>query len=181
MERLPPPDPADLTPPQRSVADTITKGPRGAVIGPLAVWLHKPEFAANAQALGQYCRFETLLPRRLSELAILVTAKVWSSEFEWQAHAPIALEGGLSSEVIEAIRTDAEPPFSGEDERVVAAFARAAQEGRGHISDEVYEDARRVLGEPALVDLVGILGYYCLISMTINVFGVPPQGPRQLT
>lgn len=180
MERLAPPDLSALTPEQQRVADAIASGPRGGVHGPLAIWLHRPEFAAAAQTLGRFCRYETLLPARLSELAILVTARVWSSEFEWVAHKREALKASLSPDVIEAIRTGAPPPFSGDDERVVAAFAHALHTERS-VSDALYAEARTVLGEAALVDLTAILGYYGLVSMTINVFQVPSEGTPELT
>ena len=113
---------------------------------------------------------------RLSELAILTTARVWSSEFEWSAHKPIALEAGLSPDIIEAIRTHQNPIFEHEDEAVVHAFSKTLHTDR-HIDDELYTRAVDVLGEAAVVDLTGILGYYTLISMTINVFEVhKPNG-----
>ena len=161
---------------QRQVHDTIISGPRGAVRGPLAVWLNRPELASCAQMLGRYCRFDTSLPPHLSELAILTTARVWSSEFEWAAHKPIALEAGLSPVIIEAIRTHQVPLFEHEDEAVVHAFSKTLHIER-HIDDALYSRTVEVLGETAVVDLTGILGYYTLISMTINVFEVPaPDG-----
>ena len=176
MPRIPALLPENMTDHQRQVHDTIVSGPRGAVRGPLAVWLNRPELASSAQALGRYCRFDTSLPPRLSELAILTTARYWNSEFEWSAHKPIALEAGLSPEIIEAIRTHQNPAFEHDDEAVVHAFSKALHADR-HIDDELYARAVDVLGEATVVDLTGILGYYTLISMTINVFEVPaPDG-----
>jgi 4-carboxymuconolactone decarboxylase len=163
----------DMTNHQRQVHDTIASGPRGAVRGPLAVWLNRPELASCAQLLGRYCRFDTSLPPHLSELAILTTARFWSSEFEWAAHKPIALEAGLSPDIIEAIRTHQEPLFEHEDESVVHTFSKTLHTER-HIKGNLYSRAVKTLGEAAVVDLTGILGYYTLISMTINVFEVPP-------
>ncbi len=176
MTRIAPVDPAAMSSRQREVHDAIASGPRGQVRGPLAVWLHRPDLADRAQALGRYCRYDSLLPPRLSELAILTIARIWGSEFEWQAHRKHALDGGLSAAVIEAIRTGAEPPFDAEDERVVHAFTRAAHLDR-RVSDALYAEAVATLGEPAVVDLVGVLGYYSLISLTINIFDVPPLDP----
>ena len=172
MTRIPILLPENMTDDQRQVHDTIVSGPRGAVRGPLAVWLNRPELASAAQALGRYCRFDTSLEPRLSELAILTTARVWSSEFEWSAHKPIALEAGLSPDVIEAIRTHQNPIFEHEDEAAVHAFSKTLHTDR-YINDELYARAVDALGEAGVVDLTGILGYYTLISMTINVFEVP--------
>lgn len=174
--RLRPPDPESLTPEQRAVRDAIASGPRGGVRGPLALWLHRPEMADRAQALGRWCRYDSALPPRLSELAILTTAAIWRSEYEWHAHRGPALAAGLSEEVIEAIRTGAEPSFPAEDEAATHAFARALHRERA-VPRPVYDRAKAALGEAALVDLVAILGYYTLISMTINAFEVAlPDG-----
>jgi 4-carboxymuconolactone decarboxylase len=172
MPRLPDIDVADLDEQQKRVHDAIAKGPRGKVEGPLRVWLNSPAFAERAQALGAFCRFGTSLPPRLSELAILVTGAYWRAGFEWFAHAPIALEAGLDPAAVEAIRTGAEPALGKADERAVYAFSRELLMER-RVSQATYELAERALGRTSLVDLVGILGYYGLISMTINAFEVP--------
>lgn len=176
MTRVPPLDPDSLSPEQRAVYDAISAGPRGSVRGPLAVWLQSPPLAQRAQELGAYCRFGSSLPPRLSELAILVTARHWRSAYEWHAHAPFAKRGGLSDAAIEAIRTATEPALAGEDERVVYRFASEMLRDRA-ISQPTFDEAQRVLGMRAVVDLVGVLGYYGLISMTINAFEIPlPPG-----
>lgn len=179
MARLAPPDPDRMDARQRDVCEAIRSGPRGGVRGPLALWLHRPELADRAQALGRYCRYDTLLAPRLSELAILTVARAWRAEYEWAAHAPIARAAGVPEAAIEAIRTGAEPAFENEDEAVVHAFARAAHQNR-RVPDALYARAVAALGTPAVVDLVGLLGYYALISLTLNVFEVePPEGaPR---
>ena len=176
MSRLPALPPEEMTPEQKQVHDAIVAGPRGAVQGPLAVWLHRPELAARAQALGEYCRYNSSLPNRLSELAILVTARQWSAEFEWFAHSQHAAAAGLSAEVIEAIRKGAIPEFDQADEKVVYEVATAIYRDR-RLPEDLYARALNVLGQDALVDLIGVLGYYALISMTINAFDVrPPAG-----
>ena len=179
--RIAAPDPALYSDAQRAVHEAIASGPRGGVRGPLAVWLHRPELAAAAQALGRYCRYETLLEPRLSELAIITVGRIWSSEYEWYAHKPIAIEAGISPAIVEAIRKGEPPVFEAEDEEIVHAFARAAHVDRA-VPDELYARAVECLGEAAVVDLVGILGYYALISLTINVFAVSPpaDAPHEL-
>lgn len=176
MSRIAPLDIGNLTEHQRTVYDAIASSPRGGVRGPLAVWLNRPEFADLAQSLGRYCRYDTLLPPRLSELAILVTARVWSAEFEWQAHKKIGLAAGISPTTVEAIRQGKTPEFDREDERVVYEFSLALQRDR-KVSQTLYDQAVTVLGEATIVDLTGLLGYYGLISMTINVFDVNPLNP----
>ena len=161
-----------LDPEQRAVYDSIAGGKRGIVQGPLRVWLQSPALADRAQALGAFCRYDTLLEPRLSELAILVTGAVWRSGFEWAVHAPIARDAGLSAEVVEAIRCGEAPAFEKEDETAVYAFARQLHETRT-VDDGAYANVVALLGTQGAVELVGLLGYYTLISMTINVFDVP--------
>ena len=171
--RLAPPDPATYDTHQQQIAEAIASGPRGSVRGPLAIWLHRPGLAGTAQALGEYCRYGTSLGPRLSELAILVTGRVFGSEYEWFAHKTHALNAGLPAATIEAIRQNRTPAFETEEEAVVHDVARAAHGGRT-IDDALYARAVEVLGTDRLVDLVGLLGYYTLISLTINIFGVTP-------
>ena len=174
MTRLP--VPAQLSAEQRTIHDRIASGPRGGVRGPLALWLHRPELADKAQALGRYCRYETCLPPRLSELAILTTARIWDAAYEWQAHLQPAREAGLSEEVIVALGEDKTPAFHNPDEGLVYSFTRELNLTKA-VSDDLYARTVAGLGPDATVDLVGVLGYYSLISMTIKAFDVlPPDG-----
>lgn len=177
-QRLSAPDPASYTPRQQEIHDAIASGPRGGVRGPLAVWLHRPELAARAQDLGRYCRYDTSLDARLSELAILITGRVFGSEYEWQVHKEHALKAGLEPDVVEAIRLNRRPDFSDAELEIVHDVARTAHERRD-VDDVLYAHAVAVLGEQRLVDLIGLLGYYALISLTINVFRIPPAGNRK--
>ena len=104
---------------QKQVYDVIAAGPRGNVRGPLAIWLHRVDLADKAQALGHYCRFNSSLAPRLSELAILTTARIWDATFEWQAHLSPALDAGLDPTVIDALAADKHPAFAAEDEALV--------------------------------------------------------------
>ena len=173
MTRLKPLDTGLMTDRQKQVYDAIISGPRGQVRGPLAVWLHRPELASKAQKLGQYCRYDSALPPRLSELAILTTARVWDAAFEWQAHVPHALAAGIEQAVVDALAADHDPDFSNDDEQLVYEFSRELNLTRG-VSDALYTRAIVILGEEGTVDLVGVLGYYALISMTIKAFDVDP-------
>lgn len=175
-ERPPVLDETALTPEQRKVFDAIRSGPRGVVEGPLRVWLQNPGLAEKAQALGAYCRFGTSLSPRLSELAILTVGAHWRSGFEWHVHHPIALKAGVPPQAAEAIRQGKDPVLDDPDDRVVHAFCRELLETR-QVSDVTYAAAIERLGQARVVDLVGVLGYYTLISMTINAFHVPvPPG-----
>jgi 4-carboxymuconolactone decarboxylase len=173
MQRIPPIDPERLDAEQRAVYDAIASGPRKGVRGPLAVWLHRPQLADRAQALGRYCRYDSSVAPRLSELAILLMGRHWLAEYEWAAHKPFALEAGLSPDIIDAIRDGREPAFVNRDEALIYAFMRQLHERRA-IDDALYAELAREIGQDGLVDLVGIAGYYTLISMTIKVFEVPP-------
>ena len=172
MPRIHDMDPAALDEEQKRVYDAILSGPRGRVEGPLRVWLTSPAFAERAQALGAYCRYGSSLPPRLSELAILVTGAHWRAGFEWFAHAPIAVEAGLEPPAVEAIRKGEEPSLTKDDEKAVYQFSRELITQR-RVAQATYDCAENALGRRAVVDLVGILGYYALISMTINAFEVP--------
>ena len=179
MSRAPHLDPEKLSPEQRKVYDTIVAGPRGRVVGPLRVWLQSPGLAEHAQALGAFCRFGTGLPPRLSELAILVTGAYWQAGFEWHSHVPIGLKAGLDASTIDAIRVGEPPNLTKSDEAAVYAFAKELLETR-KVSDATYQRAVTEVGLTATVELVGILGYYSLVSMTINAFEVPmPDGAPQ--
>ena len=169
--------PARMTDAQRRVHDAIASGPRGAVVGPLGVWLNSPGLAERAQALGQFARYDSALPLVQSELAILVTARIWSSGFEWSHHAPIALEAGLPEAAVAAIGRAERAGF--DDPALAAIFGFVVELQRDRtVTDATYRAAEAALGQVALVDLVGICGYYGLISMTINAFAVPQgEGP----
>jgi 4-carboxymuconolactone decarboxylase len=128
--------------------------------------------------LGQFARFDSSLSKDLSELAILVTARFWSSGFEWTHHAPIALAAGLPEAVVSAIALAQRPSFDCPKRQAV--FDCAVELHRDHvISDGSFAAGLAALGQVGMVDLVGICGYYTLISMTINAFEVPDgDGPQ---
>jgi 4-carboxymuconolactone decarboxylase len=179
ISRPPVLDEAKLTTDQRRIYDDIISGPRGIVEGPLRVWLTNPGLADRAQALGAYCRYGTRLPPRLSELAILVVGAHWRSGFEWHVHAPIAIKAGVPEDAVEAIRKGAAPHLADLEAQAVHAFASELVTRR-QVSEPTYRQAVSTLGLEAIVDLVGILGYYTLISMTINAFLVPvPAGATE--
>jgi len=164
---------SDLTIEQLEVHSAIASGPRGQVPAPLRIWLHSSEFAKRAQALGEFCRYGTSLPQSLSELAILVIGAYWQASYEWQVHAQAAREAGLSETIIRSLAQGQRPDDMSDEEAAVHDFASSLLHTR-NVPSDVFSAAVDVLGEVALVELVGILGYYTLISMTIQAFAVPP-------
>jgi 4-carboxymuconolactone decarboxylase len=168
-----------LTPAQRSLVDSIRSGPRGQatqIRGPFAVFLHSPEYGQRAQELGGYCRLKTKVPARLSEFAILVTAKLWRAQYEWFAHVPHAERAGVSAQTIKALRAGRVPKSAPKDERAVYDFIKELYR-RKRVGDKTYARLQALLGDDGMVEFVGILGYYVLIAMSLNVFRMgPPEG-----
>ena len=177
MARLLALDQAKMNKRQKEIYNDIISGPRGNVRGPLAVWLYRAELADKAQQLGRYCRYESSLSPRLSELAILTTARIWGAAFEWQAHVPHELAAGIDQDVVDAMAKDHDPDFSNDDEQLVYEFSRELNLTR-KVSDGLFERSISVLGEEGTVDLVGVWGYYALISMTIKAFDIDPITTR---
>ncbi|WP_246793247.1 carboxymuconolactone decarboxylase family protein [Burkholderia perseverans] len=180
--RLPSFDRSTATDAQRAVLDEILSGPRGNLDGPFLGWIHSPALAQHAQRLGAFCRYETGLPLRLSELAILTTAARWRSQAEWHIHHPIALQAGVPAAVAEAIRRGDAPAFDGgadSDDALVHRFATELYETQ-RVSDPTFEAARARFGHPVVINLVGLLGYYALVAMTLNVFGMRANGQQTL-
>jgi 4-carboxymuconolactone decarboxylase len=175
-------DEAHMNDSQRALLEAIRSGPRGKSVtsrGPFAVWLHAPEFGHLAQALGGHCRYHTSLAPRLSEFAILCTARLWKAQYEWFAHVPQAEKAGVKPKTIQALRAGREPASAPKDERAIYAFTRELYK-TNRVSDRAYKRVHAFLGDAGTVELVGILGYYALISMTLNVFRMMPPADAEL-
>ncbi|MGH8778341.1 carboxymuconolactone decarboxylase family protein [Paraburkholderia sp.] len=170
-DRLPHFDAAHATPEQRAVLDEILSGPRGNLNGPFLGWIHSPELAQHAQRLGAFCRYRTGLPLRLSELAILVTAARWQAQAEWTIHYPIALQAGVREEDAQAILAGKLPAFADADDALIYTFATELYDAK-RVSDSTYTRTVERFGHEATVNLVGLLGYYALVAMTLNVFNM---------
>jgi len=169
-------DEAHMNEAQHSLMDALRAGPRGKSItprGPFAVWLHAPEFGHLAQALGGHCRYKTALSPRLSEFAILCTARLWRAQYEWFAHEPMAEKAGVKPKTIADLRGGREPKSAPKDERAIYAFVQELYKTK-RVSDRSYKRLNAFLSDAAMVELVGILGYYSMISMTLNVFRMMP-------
>jgi len=157
----------DMTPAQRAAAQAIIDGPRGAVYGPFVPLLRSPELMEYAQRMGEYLRYRSAIGVRLSELAILVTARQWNQQVEWAIHAPIAAQVGIPASVIQAIAERRRPSDMLVDEAVVHDFCVELHEAKS-VSDRVYADALALFGEHGVVDLMGINGYYTFLAMVMN-------------
>lgn len=171
MARLELPDFASMTAEQREVHDEAAAGLRGRAPAPLAAWIRHPELARRAQRLGELMRYGSVLPPHLSELAILVTARHWASHYEWKVHKDAALKAGLPEAVIAAIAAGATPEFADPQAGMVYTVSTALLR-RHRLDDALYRAGIEVLGERGMVDLVGVLGYYGLVSMTLNCFEI---------
>ena len=176
MTRLPLPNDADLSPRQKEVIEMVKNGPRGGVRGPFGAWIRSPECAAIAQDLGAHVRFRSCLNDRVREVVICTTAASIRAQYEWFAHARIALEAGVSSATLEAIRTGGTPDDAPEDETMAHAFTTELLNTK-RISDASFSKAVDMFGEEGLVEIVGACGYYTLVGLTLNVAAVPlPDG-----
>ncbi|MFI4995370.1 MAG: carboxymuconolactone decarboxylase family protein [Hyphomicrobiales bacterium] len=159
----------------RVVEDAIA-GKRGTAPPPLMAWLASPELAQRAQKLGEFVRYDTSLPPPLSELAILVTARFWTSHYEWYAHKRIALKAGIDPLVVDAIARRLKPKLDDPKACAVYAFSKALHETHA-VPAPVFAQATRELGRQGVAELVGLLGYYTLVSMTLNAFEIGlPEG-----
>jgi 4-carboxymuconolactone decarboxylase len=176
--RLPVLDMASLTAEQRALVEAISSGPRGRFSnsGPFAVYLHAPGFGHLAQQLGGYVRLGTSVPPRLSELAILCTARFWQAQYEWVAHAAIAAKQGVKPATIRDLQAGRAPKSAPRDEKAIYTFVKELYATR-RVSDATYKRVHKLLGDAGMVELVGILGYYAMVSMILNVFRMPvPEG-----
>jgi 4-carboxymuconolactone decarboxylase len=160
----------DMTPAQRRVRDLIIAGRRGRFGGPFELLIRAPEICEHAAKLGEHLRWGTSLPDRLSELAIITTARFWRTQLEWCAHAPLAEKAGIPHAAIEAIRRGAAPQFAAADEALVHRICTELLETR-RLSDKSFEEAISAFGEAGLIEVIAILGYYTLVGNTLNAFG----------
>ena len=175
-ERLPAIPPEAMTEDQRRVVQAITSGPRGGMRGPFAALLRSPVVADRVQSLGAHMRFGSSIPPALNELAILVTAREWTAQYEWYAHHRLAMQAGLPPAIAQAVAEGREPEGMDADQRIVWTFCTELHRDRG-VSDAAYAAVRDRFGEQGVVDLVAVSGYYVLVAMTLNVSRVPlPEG-----
>jgi 4-carboxymuconolactone decarboxylase len=161
--------PGEMSPEQKETYDESIAGKRGAAPAPMMAWLNSPQMARHATRLGEQLRFNTIFPAKLSEIAILVTARHWTSHYEWYAHKRLALKGGMDSGIIDAIRDRRTPEFDDLQGKMIYDLAKSLHEGRG-VEKGLYDAAVKLLGERGVVEVIGLCGYYTLVSMTLNTF-----------
>src|SRR5256885_5430401 len=159
---------------QKEPSDDSIAGKRGAPPAPMMAWLNSPEMARHATRLGEVMRYNTLFPAKLSEIAILVTARHWTSHYEWYAHKRLALKGGMDPKIIDDIRDRRTPVFDDPKAKMIYDLAKSLHEGHG-VSKSLYDEAVGVLTERGIVEVIGLCGYYTMVSMTLNTFefGLP--------
>jgi 4-carboxymuconolactone decarboxylase len=176
--RFAPLDWEQMTPAQRTMIQNVLSGPRGNLGGPFNVLLRSPEMGDQLQKFGASMRFLESMPAKLREMAIILTARHWTSQFEWRVHAAAARQAGLSDAIVEAIRDGRRPSAMTPEEAVVYDFATELLTTK-QVSDAVFAAAREVLGERGVVDLVALMGYYQTVAMLLNVDRYPlPEGAQ---
>jgi 4-carboxymuconolactone decarboxylase len=172
---------------QKKLFDTIVSGPRAQNYagdaaqhvlnrGPFNAWLRSPEIGLKLQEVGAHIRFKSAIPNHLNELAILVTAREWSSQYEWYAHKALALKAELDPKIIDAIAAGKRPEGMKEDEAAIYDFCTELHRNR-KVDDAAFNRVKALFGEQGVIDLVVVSGYYVAVSMTLNVAQVPvPDG-----
>jgi len=167
-----------LTPEQKAMVEHLFAGERGGMNGPFNVTLRSPEMGDLAQKLGAHLRFHSSLPNRLNEMAIIMTARFWNAQYEWYAHKRSALTAGLNASVIDAIADGKRPASMQPDEEALYNFGDELLRTR-EVSDKAFKAAVDKFGERGVVDLTGVMGYYCFVSMMLNIDRYPlPDGEK---
>src|ERR1700687_6078668 len=179
LDRFPILKPDQLTIDQRKLVETLMAGPRGGDTGPDAInrmlargpfnaWLRSPDLGDRLQKVGEYIRYNTSLPLRLNELAILITAREWTSQYEWYAHHALAMKAGLDPKIAEGVALGKRPANMKEDEAAVYDFCIQLHRSK-KVDDANFQRVKALFGEQGVVDLIGVSGYYAAVSMTLNV------------
>jgi len=166
-ERLPTIPPAQYTTEQRQAAADFEAARNVPIFGPFEPLMHSPQVMSHARAMGDYLRYKSAIGNTLSELAILVTAREWTQDYEWFLHSPIALKAGIRQEVVDAIAEGRRPAAMNPDEEIVYEFAIELLKNK-QVSNATFERAKSRFGAKGVVDLTGIVGYYTFIAMQLN-------------
>jgi 4-carboxymuconolactone decarboxylase len=178
-ERLPKIPPAQYTDEQKQAAEAFLAARKVPVFGPFEPLMHSPQVMSQARAMGDYLRYHSAVGNTLSELAILITAREWTQDYEWYVHQPIALKVGIKPEIAAAIADGRRPTGLSEDEEIVYDFSTELHRNK-RVSDRTFERAERRFGKKGVVDLTGINAYYALLAMQLNVaqYPLPKEGKR---
>jgi len=178
-ERLPTIPPAQYSDEQKKAAEDFLATRKVPVFGPFEPLMHSPQVMSQARAMGDYLRYNSAIGNTLSKLAILVTAREWTQDYEWYVHQPIALKMGIKPEVAAAIADGRRPAAMTEDEAIVYDFSVELHRNK-RVSDVTFERAEKRFGKKGVVDLTGINAYYALLAMQLNVaqYPLPKDGKR---
>jgi len=180
QDRMPPIAESDLTPEQRAAGEELANGPRGAVFGPFVPLLRSPELMRRVQKTGEYLRYSSALPPRLSEFVILIVSRWWGQGFEWHVHSKIATEVGIAFDTINAISEGRRPSAMTAEEEIVYDFCTELHVNHA-VSDASYARMLALFGERGVIDVTGLCGYYGLLAMVMNVARTPvPEGGSEL-
>ena len=171
-DRMPPIPLERMSPAQRAAADDLIAGPRKGVKGPFIALIRSPELMARLQKVGEFLRFQSSLPTRVSEFATLVVARQWTQQFEWFTHVPLALKAGTARETIDALREGRRPSAMSVQEALVYDFIIELVANKG-VCDSLYRESVDSLSEQGVLELVGLVGYFSLISMVLNLAHTP--------
>jgi 4-carboxymuconolactone decarboxylase len=187
-ERFPVLQPDQMNADQKKLLEALLAGPRGGASsspqavqkmllgGPFNAWMRSPDLGNRLQNVGEYIRYRTSLPLRLNEFAILITAREWTSQYEWYAHYPLAIKAGLDPKVADELALGKRPSVMSDEEAAVYEFCIQLHRTR-KVDDATFNRALALFGERGVVDLIGVSGYYTAVSMTLNVAQVmPPEG-----
>lgn len=176
QDRMPPIPDDKLTDAQKKVAAEIIAGPRGKLVGPFIPLLRSPELMSRMQKVGEYVRYQNSLGHKLTEFTILITARRWTQEFEWDSHYDLALKAGVEPEILAAIREGRRPTGMTAEEEVVYDFCAELGQNQS-VTDATYARAVKSFGEQGVIDLTGTVGYYTSLAMIMNVERTPlPAG-----
>ena len=179
QERLPTIPPAQYTDEQRQAAADFLATRKVPVFGPFEPLMHSPQVMTQARAMGDYLRYQSAIGNTLSELAILVTAREWTQDYEWYVHHPIALKAGIKPEIADSIAEGRRPTGMSDDEEIVFEFATELLRTK-QVSNRTFERAKARFGAKGIVDLTGITGYYTLLAMQLNAaqYAMPKDGKK---
>lgn len=177
--RLGPVSPEAYDAAQQKAASDFAAARGQPPFGPFAMLMRSPELMTSARSMGDYLRFRSAIGDTLSEFVILVTARAWRQEYEWNVHAPIAARRGIAQAKIDAIAAGRRPEQMTDDEATCYDFITELQRDR-QVSDATYARALKRWGEKGVVDLAGIGGYYTLLAMEMAVARSDPEGPLRL-
>jgi 4-carboxymuconolactone decarboxylase len=177
QDRLPPIPPDKMTPEQRQAVEEFRAARNADVSGPFMPLLRSPEVMNRARAMGDYLRFKSVFPPRLSEFAILITARQWTQNYEWDAHYALALKGGLREDIARAVAEGRRPERMAEDEEILYNFCTELHQNKS-VSDATYARMLKAFGEQGIIDAIGISGYYTLLAMALNTARTPVPAGR---